>query len=98
MVLHWSFPSTDGSPGKACLVVEQIAEFRLDSVPRYTWNNVTLRQPDERELWRVASRRAGVHFTFWSVETPHVALAQMPSASIKILSQALEEVRIRGKE
>lgn len=56
---------------------------------QYTQNNVTLHQPAECDAWREAAEAAGVPFTHYTVEAPHVALAQMPTVSSKALEQAL---------
>lgn len=58
----------------------------------YTLHNVTVSQPAERNKWQAVAAKAGVPFTYWQVESPHVALWQMPTASRKALSQAVSEL------
>lgn len=56
----------------------------------YTDHNVTLSQPAERNKWAAMAREAGVAFSTWPIESPHVAFAQMPTVSIKAILQGLE--------
>ena len=58
----------------------------------YTWHNVTVKQPDERNAWQAAAEAAHVPFKYWSVEAPHAALAQMPEHSRAVVGPALQEI------
>lgn len=71
------------------VTAERLARFAWVQYFEYDWKNVTVSQPSEREKWRRAAIEAGVPFDYWMIDAPHVAFAQMPTASRKVLSQAL---------
>ncbi len=68
---------------------ERLSRFAWIQYYEYTWHNVTVSQPAERRKWQEAAHKASVPFDLWQIEAPHVAFAQMPTATKKALAQAL---------
>lgn len=69
---------------------ERLAKFAWIVYFEYTDHNVTLSQPAERSKWSKMAHEAGVPFTSWTIDAPHVAFAQMPELNTKMILQGLE--------